>query len=106
LPGITAKDLAGLLPAEPADARAGIIAEVVEESAPARLPFVGDYEAPARYDSDIDSQLSAFCGGAVSVTWLQSGFSSKWGADAERAEATYRSVDVPVMMRYVRTMLW
>jgi hypothetical protein len=66
-----------------------------------RVIFVGGNEIQAQYHAEIERALPP----RVSVQWFTTGWSARWGPEAERIEAAYARADAVVLMQFTRTQL-
>jgi hypothetical protein len=76
-----------------------------EGTAPVRILFVGGNETQARMQPSIEAAITERYQGRVVVVWFNTGWSSNWGAHADRVEAALPAAHGMVMMRFIRTNL-
>ncbi len=118
-PAFAAPDLADLVEelgapdAELADMRAAMAREhtardplggepaIAIGARPVRVVFVGGNEIQAQYVAEIERALPDH----ISVDWFMTGWSARWGPEAERIEAAYERADAVVLMQFTRTQL-
>lgn len=113
-PAYSAPDLADLVeelgapaielePLQAALARHGDAAGRVDDEStePVRVLFVGGNEIQAQYHAEIERSLPS----RVTVDWFTTGWSARWGPEAERIESHYERADAVVLMQFTRTQL-